>query len=126
MKIRVRLEQFDLLENTSQVLVETSALLRENTLLYFESDGSHKHEIIFNNDVITLKRKGKEFFSETTLPLLSQGETKVHSPYGTMVMPAKLMKRSKTNEEWLVEYQLFQEKEVITHMRMVWHFTLQA
>ena len=50
MKIRVRLEQFDLLENTSQVLVETSALLRENTLLYFESDGSHKHEIIFNND----------------------------------------------------------------------------
>ncbi len=126
MKIRVRLEQYDLLEKTSSILVETNAILKDNTLLYFEADGVHKHEIIFDDSEITLKRKGKQYSSNTVLPKHGAGEASVDSPYGMMKMDARLVNMCRTNEKWSVEYKLFQGNETVTHMRMVWSFTLQA
>lgn len=126
MKVRVRLEQYDLIEKTNQVLVETSALFKENTLVYFEEDGKHKHEIAFGKEEITLIRKGNDFSSETRLPLCGMGKAKVHSPYGTMVMPTKLVRWERRQNRWTVEYQLLQETNVVTHMRMVWDIQMPA
>ena len=124
MKVMVRLLQYDMQEKTETVIVETGGLLKGDKLSYFEKEGI-RHDILFSDEQVVLKRGG-QFGSEVTLPKLGRGTGLVHSPYGTMSLETQLLHREKKADRWTVEYQIVGTGGPVSHMKLVWYITMQA
>ncbi len=119
MKVKVRLIQKDLIDHTTNVIVDTVGLLKGSQLSYFEEDRSYKHTVVFEQDTITITRSG-EFSSETSLIWGKNGKSKVRSPYGLMELSTKLCTFNKSDNRWIVNYQLLSGTEILSHMEMTW------
>lgn len=124
MKVLVRLKQYDLLEKRMSVIADTRGLLKENSLSYFEK-GGQRHDILFHDDKVVLKRSG-EISSETVLPVDGSGVSRISSPYGLMKLETQLLNREKLADRWMVEYEITGGGETVSHMKLVWEITMQA
>lgn len=125
MKVHIRMTQYDLLEKSTTIILETKALLNDSRLIYMENDGQHKHEITFADEEIVLKRSGK-FGSETVLKRYGTGISTVHSPYGDMRLQTKLRYSEQTPEKWIAEYEILEGGNAVTCMRLVWDIAMPA
>ena len=121
MRIRVRLFQTDLITGNEKLLVDAKGFLTDETLSYFEESGA-RHRITFGTEEIVLERIS-EISSRTVLGKKGIGRSVVDSPYGRMEMPAFLKAHERTDDEWMIEYQVLAGEAPVTDQRLVWKIT---
>ncbi|MBR2825507.1 MAG: DUF1934 family protein [Solobacterium sp.] len=120
MKTNILVTKYDLLTDDVEVLADGLGHFQNGKLTYYElNDPVTKHEIIFLDDRIYLRRFS-EIESETELLVDEKGMCKVVSPYGVMVLESKLLVYERKEDMYMVEYQIYQEKELISHQKITW------
>ena len=120
MKTQVLVTKYDLLTDDVEVLADGLGNFHDGILTYHElNDPVNKHEITFMDDRIYLRRYA-EMESETELLVNQKGMCKVVSPYGVMVLESVLLVYERKEDTYMVEYQIYQEEELISHQKIVW------
>lgn len=120
MKTQVLVTKYDLLTEDVEVLADGLGNFHDGKLTYHElNDPVNKHEITFMDDRIYLRRYA-EMESETELLVNQKGMCKVVSPYGVMVLESVLLVYERKEDTYMVEYQIYQEEELISHQKIVW------
>ena len=120
MKTQVLVTKYDLLTEDVEVLADGLGNFQDGKLTYHElNDPVNKHEITFMDDRIYLRRYA-EMESETELLIDRKGMCKVVSPYGVMVLESVLLVYERKEDTYMVEYQIYQEEELISHQKIVW------
>ncbi|MCI5722978.1 MAG: DUF1934 domain-containing protein [Erysipelotrichaceae bacterium] len=122
MVIKVKLTQYDLLDDKNEVLLESKAIYDKTSLKYIEDSTHAKHEIYFEDDHIILNRNA-DIQANIVLHDSKLGEGIVDSPYGRMTMQTKLIQAQKCDEYWMIEYQLLMNDEIVLHRQLRWNFT---
>ena len=125
MKVRVKAYSKDFINNEKMIIKDGIAyLFNDNHLSYLEDLGDIgvRHEIVLNNDEVMLKRSGN-FQSVTSLKLNEYRESIVKSMYGELRFDSFLKKIEKSDDKWCIEYMLFNDKDLITHVEIVWELS---
>ena len=122
MKVTLKLISTDLESSKSQVLADTAALFDGRRLLYQEKDTKAKHQIIWGDDAVTIRRED-EITSVTTLEKKGNGRTSIISEYGTMELDAVCEMILRTDTMWTVVYRIESQGETTLHQRLDWHIT---
>ena len=119
MEVGLKAVQIDHLGNTQTLLKDGRAFITdEDTLSYTEdADPNVRHTITFRKGVVI--RRNAE--SETVIWLSEQvSKAVVRSPYGQIRLEAELVSMNKDEDEWSVEYRLYNQGELITHQTVIW------
>ncbi len=119
MKVKLKLTQYDFLENKENVIAEGNAILDKNQLKYKENKENAFHFVTFTSETVRLERKC-DISSTTILNNGKWGHSTVKSPYGDMEMKTKTYNISMQDREWSVEYGVFSGNEEVLHQKLLW------
>lgn len=120
MKVKVKLIQYNLLDNEEKIIADGNAILEKNILKYKENDTSAFHFVEFQEELVKLERKC-DISSITILNNGKWGHTTVMSPYGNMEMKTKTYSILRNDYEWIVEYSIYSQNEEVVRQKLVWN-----
>ena len=118
MEVSILVTQKDYLSNEECTLADGKAFLEGDKLVYWEkNDNSVRNEVTVRDDWVIHR-----FSTYETLIRLEEGQGKavVKSEMGLLKFDTKLLKYEKADDEYIVEYQLLANKEVLAHMLFKW------
>lgn len=123
MKVQVLVTKYDLLTQEVETLAKGQGSFHDSVLTYYELENPViKHEITFLEDKVYLRRKA-EIESEVELIRGEIGCSKVHSPYGTMELESVLHTYEKGESDYLIEYSIRSDNEVLSHQKILFELT---
>lgn len=122
MEIRVKAYSYDFLSKEKMFIKDgTAYLFNDNCLSYLEGldNSGVRHEIKWSDGEVILKRIGNGA-SITHLKLNEFKEAKVESMYGELIFDSYMTGFIKSDDLWEVEYKLFNQGDLITHVKVTW------
>ncbi len=120
MKVKVKLIQYNLLDNEEKIIADGNAILEKNILKYKENETTALHFVEFQDEIVKLERKC-DISSITVLNNGKWGHTTVMSPYGDMEMKTKTHSILKNDFQWVVEYSIYSHNEELVHQKLIWN-----
>ncbi len=120
MKVKVKLIQYNLLDNEEKIIADGNAILEKNILKYKENETTALHFVEFQDEIVKLERKC-DISSITVLNNGKWGHTTVMSPYGDMEMKTKTHSILKNDFQWVVEYSIYPHNEELVHQKLIWN-----
>lgn len=104
----------DLLTKEVKKETVTKIILNEGHITYIDKDS--KVNIIYDKNSCEIIRKGE---SVTIISLLKDnvGKCTINSAYGQIVFDTKLINIIKTTKYLEVEYQLLEQKNIVSHLK---------
>lgn len=120
MKVKVTLTGTDPETGKMKIIAQGPALFDGKRLLYSEEKTKAKHDIHYDNDVLTITRTG-EMTSIIKLNGNGTGTVTIISEFGTMELKAITELLLVRDDLWCVEYRVESGDEPGEKMHMEWH-----
>ncbi|MGM9940489.1 MAG: DUF1934 family protein [Bulleidia sp.] len=120
MKVKLTLISRNADTGETAVLAEGPALFDGRRLLYTEKDTKAKHDIHYDNGILTITRSA-DVTSVTRLHENGNGTIQVISEFGTMELSAATEFMRIQDALWCVEYRVENQGEVSLRQRLEWH-----
>lgn len=121
MEINLIVTSTDLLTDEEFVIKNGIAYLDDNTLRYIEDDGSSCIISVNGNDVSIIRNS--ESNSTLNLSFRDYRDCIVETEYGSFDLESYMLCCLITSEMWIIEYQLFDEVGIISHIKLQFDFS---
>ena len=117
-QVHVHAVRHDRIEETRTVLCDGAGTFTDGTLIYKDCEPyAGEDRITFGEDAVVIHHAGD---TESVMMLKKKGigTAEIRTPYGTMFCETKLLEYRRTPEEVYIEYQIFQDGGLVSHIAL--------